>query len=108
MIIDTSELVRSFVHDIQVGAILGALALQAIEGRKEDELSENDAYKRYGKAWIKNHVAIGQLHFTRVGPGETSTKFYSRFEIETLKRAEKHITLVYNEAELKATLSNGN
>lgn len=98
MIPDTRTLIQQFAQDIREASILGALALQAIEGRREDEVSENDAYKRYGKAWIKNHVAIGQLHFTRVGPGETSTKFYSVFEIVTLKMAEKRLTEVYNNA----------
>ena len=95
MIPDTITLVQQFAQDIREAAVLAAFALQAIEGRREDDVSENDAYKRYGKAWIKSHVAIGQLHFT---PGETSTKFYSVFEIVTLKMAEKRLTEVYNNA----------
>ena len=98
MIPDTKTLVQQFAQDIREAAVLAAFALQAIEGRREDEVSENDAYKRYGKAWVKSHVAIGQLHFTRVGPGETSTKVYSVFEIVTLKMAEKRLTQVYNNA----------
>lgn len=98
MIIDTSELVMSFVREIRIGAVLGALALQAIQGDRSDEVSENDAYKRYGKARIKKHVECNMIHFARVGSGKSSTKFYSVFEIETLKRAEKHLEKVYNEA----------
>lgn len=98
MIIDTRELVRSFAHEIQVGAILGALALQAMQGSRADEVSENEAYKTYGKAWIKHYVESGMIHFARVGSGKSSTKFYSVFEIETLKRAEKHLEQVYNDA----------
>lgn len=98
MIPDTRELVVSFVREIRIGAVLGALALQAIQGDRSDEVSENDAYKRYGKAWIKKRVECNMIHFARVGSGKSSTKFYSVFEIETLKRAEKHLEQVYNEA----------
>ena len=98
MIPNTKEMVKSFVHDIQVGAILGAMAMQAIQGSRADEVSENDAFKTYGKAWIKSRLAEGSIHFSRIGSGKKSTKYYSVFEIETLKRAEKHLEQVYNEA----------
>lgn len=98
MIPNTKEMVKSFVHDIRTGAILGALALQAMQGSRADEVSENDAFKTYGKAWIKSRLAEGSIHFSRIGSGKKSTKYYSVFEIETLKRAEKHLEQVYNEA----------
>lgn len=98
MIPDTRTLVQQFAQDIREAAVLAAFALQAIEGRREDEVSENDAYKRYGKAWVKSRLAEGSIHFSRIGSGQKSTKYYSVFEIETLKRVEKHLEQVYNEA----------
>lgn len=98
MIPDTRLLVQQFAQDIREATILAALALKAIEGSREDDVSENDAYKRYGKAWIKSHVASGQLRFTRIGPGEKSTKLYSVYEIVTLKIAEKGLTQAFNNA----------
>lgn len=98
MIIDTREIVNRFAYDIRVGAILGAFALKAIEGDKDDDISENEAYRKYGKTWVKKRVEDQQIHFQRVGDGETSTKFYSVFEIETLKMAEKQLEQVYQTA----------
>lgn len=98
MIPDTRTLVQQFAQDIREAAVLAAFALLAIEGRREDDVSENDAYKRYGKAWVKSRLAEGFIHFSRIGSGQKSTKYYSVFEIETLKRAEKHLEQVYNEA----------
>ena len=103
MIPDSRTLVKQFAEDIREASILGALALRAIEGHRDDDVSENDAYKRYGKAWIKKHVEDGQLHFNRIGPGAKSTKVYSVFEIETLKIAEKRLTEVYNIALVQHT-----
>ena len=98
MNIDTRELVRQFADNIREASILGALAFPAIHGLKEDDVSENDAYKRYGRAWVMKRVKDNQIHFSRIGSGEKSTKYYSVFEIETLKRAEKRISEVYNNA----------
>lgn len=98
MIIDTSWLMKKVASDIREGAILGALAYNAVHGKVEDDISELQAYKKYGKAWIKHHVEKGELHFTRIGKTDKSTKLYSVFEIETLKRAEKMIQKEFDRA----------
>ena len=98
MLVNTRQLAMQNAQEIRETMILAALALRAIEGRQEDDISENDAFKRYKKAWIKSRVSMGMIHFTRVGSGSTSTKFYSVFEIETLKIAEKRLTEAYEVA----------
>ena len=95
---DSKLMTMQFADEIREAAILGALALKAIDGDKDDNISENVAYERYGKAWVVKRVREGQIRFRRIGSGKTSTKVYSVFEIVTLIRAEKHLTQVYNNA----------
>ena len=93
---NTRELVNRMAESIREGAMLGAMAQNAMHGYVDDDISEIQAFKRYGKAWIKDRTERGQLHFSRVGGAKKSTKNYSIFEIETLKRAEKEISTMYN------------
>jgi hypothetical protein len=93
---NTIELVNRVAESIREGAMLGVMAQNAMHGYIEDDISEIQAFKRYGKAWIKDRTERGQLHFSRVGGAKKSTKNYSIFEIETLKRAEKEVELMYN------------
>jgi hypothetical protein len=93
---NTIELVNRVAESIREGAMLGVMAQNAMHGYIEDDISEIQAFKRYGKAWIKDRTERGQLHFSRVGGAKKSTKNYSVFEIETLKRAEKEINAMYN------------
>lgn len=90
-------------------AVLTAYAVIAVLGRKEDELSANEAYQLYDRGWIIDRTNRGLLHFSRKGATSKSAKIYSRFEIEALKRAEKHLNETFNavmekEIELKRLL----
>ena len=86
-----TRITKEVVENIRDMAILGALAFNAIHGYAKDDVSETQAYKEYGKKWVQDRVARGLINFTRVGESVCSTKYYSRFEIECLKRAEKKI-----------------
>lgn len=97
MLPDTTKLANQFAKEIREASVLGAMAYNAIHGLQSDDISENDAFKKYGKSWIKDRVSRGQVHFARTGTSRRSTKVYSVFEIETLKRAEKCLTEIYNE-----------
>lgn len=79
--------------------MLNALAFAAITGDQKDDISEREARKKYGKAWLTDRTERGEIHFSRNGAHNKSTKVYSRFEIECQRRAEKHITDAYKEAE---------
>ena len=83
--------IRIAKSDIQEMAIMNAYAVVAILGLKEDEISEKRARELYGRGWIDTRTKAGLLHYTRKGETIRSPKVYSRFEIETLKRAEKHV-----------------
>lgn len=93
---NTRELVNRMAESIREGAMLGAMAQNAMHGYVEDDISEIQAFKKYGKAWIKDRTERGLLHYSRVGGAKKSTKNYSIFEIETLKRAEKEVELMYH------------
>ena len=92
-------------------ALLVAYAVVAIQGHKDDELSANEAYHLYGHTWVKDRTKRGMLHTLRSGAEIKSTKIYSRFEIEALKRAEKHVSEAFDAAqrrveELQTTINN--
>ncbi|MCM1577105.1 MAG: hypothetical protein NC035_09040 [Bacteroides sp.] len=84
---------------IMENAMLNALAYAAIIGDLKDEISEGKAWSMYGKAWITDRTERGWIHFIRNGNNTKSTKLYSRFEIESQKRAEKNIERAYNNAQ---------
>ena len=92
------EGLRAEQRRIVDNAMLTAYAVVALLGRKEDDLSEREAFSLYGKAWIKDRTRRGMISFERNGALETSAKVYSRFEIECLKRAEKNIEESYKRA----------
>ena len=72
-------------------AMLIAYAVVAIQGKKEDDLSEREARELYGRQWITDRTQRGMIHFTRNGATEKSAKMYSRLEIEALRLSEKGI-----------------
>lgn len=76
---------------IMHNAMITAYAVVAVLGRKEDELSEKEAFSLYGRVWVKDRTKRGMLKFSRSGATIRSAKNYSRFEIEALKMAEKGI-----------------
>ena len=80
-------------------ALLNAMAYAAMTGNQKDEISDGQAWKTYGKAWVVDRTERGWIHFIRNGCNGKSTKVYSRFEIECQKRAEKHISEAYKSAE---------
>lgn len=72
-------------------AMLIAYAVVAIQGKKEDDISEHEARELYGRQWITDRTQRGMIHFTRNGATEKSAKMYSRLEIEAQKLTEKGI-----------------
>ena len=83
-------------------ATLNAYAVLAVLGRKEDDISEREAFSLYDRGWVMDRTKRGMIHFSRKGATSKSAKVYSRFEIEALKRAEKHVEQSFNEAERRA------
>lgn len=96
------ELSQQEQSRIMEQATLNAYAVLAVLGRKEDDISEREAFSLYDRGWVMDRTKRGMIHFSRKGETSKSAKVYSRFEIESLKRAEKHLQEAYDNAEHKA------
>ena len=99
---NTYEMAKAEKDKIMSDAVLIAYAVVAIQGRVEDEVSQSEAYRLYDRGWIKDRTKRGMLTTLRKGAEENSARIYSRFEIESLKRAEKRVEQAYLDAERKA------
>ena len=98
----TYDLAKEEQARIMEQATLNAYAVLAVLGRKEDDISEREAFSLYDRGWVMDRTKRGMIHFSRKGATSKSAKVYSRFEIESLKRAEKHLQDAYDNAEHKA------
>lgn len=81
---------------IALSAYPYASAILAITGDQRDDISQNEAFKKYGSGWITDRERRGLIHSTRQSSKQNSAIIYSRFEIETLKRTEKLIQEEYS------------
>lgn len=63
---------------------LVALELQSILYPHQDEISTNEAYKRYGRTWVEKYTGFGELHPKTHG----IKKVYSISELERVKAKE--------------------
>lgn len=96
---DATQIAKRMAHERQKEDFyLLALAGAAMNGDKSDEISEYQARKKYGKVWLEDRLQRGLIHFSRVGSGIKSTKYYSVYEIEVQKLTEKGLLPAYEEA----------
>ena len=65
-------------------ARLVALEIRKNLSPQEDAISTNEAYRRYGRAWVERWTGLKQLHPHSHG----SKKMYSISEIERVKAKE--------------------
>jgi hypothetical protein len=65
-------------------ARLVALEIRSILSPHEDEISTNEAYRRYGRSWVEKWTSLKQLHPQYHG----SKKVYSVSELERVKAKE--------------------
>ena len=89
MLLNMDNMARKYKGLLMEFAILVATAVVAIQGKKEDDLSEHEAQQIYGRQWLKDRTQRGLLKFNRSGATNRSAKVYSRLEIESLKLTEK-------------------
>lgn len=87
---------------IEEQAVLTAYAVLAVLGDRRDDISEHEAFELYDRGWIIDRTRRGLLQFSRKGATSKSAKVYSRFKIEALKRAEKHLQDAFDNAERAA------
>lgn len=51
----------------------------------KDEITERQAYKEYGNAWVKSQVALGLVKPIRKGTAKNSPRIYPRSVLHDLK-----------------------
>lgn len=61
-----------------------ALELTKLMEPRKDEISTNEAYRRYSRGWIEKYTKMGQLHPQLHG----NKKMYSVSELERVKAKE--------------------
>lgn len=86
------ETLKAVIREL---SITSALAYGAIHGLRSDDISQNEAYAKYGSGWVRDRQERGLIHCRRNGPGHTSAIVFSVFEIECQKRAENLIAEEY-------------
>lgn len=82
------------IKDLMVKcAEIGALeCLKNLEPIK-DRLTQNEAYRKYGAAWVKKRVREGVINKQRMGTSKNSPLCYSQSELKAALNAEKAIKL---------------
>lgn len=70
-------------------AELGALAALKTLQPKSDDLTQRDAYKTYGEAWVKQCVRKDLVSKHRKGKAKNSPVYYSKLELTAVLKAEK-------------------
>ena len=51
----------------------------------EDEMTERQAFKEFGRGWVVNQIALGKVEPLRAGKHKTSRKVYYRSQLLALK-----------------------
>lgn len=73
-----------FIDQVPEIAGLIALELRKLSSPNEDQLSQNQAFQRFGRAWIEKYVESGDLHRERKG----GKMLFSLSEIERVRTKE--------------------
>jgi len=70
-------------------AELGAANLMKTLQPKSDDLTQNEAFKKFGEAWVRGHVKTDLIRGYRKGPAKNSPIYYSKAELLAVRNAEK-------------------
>lgn len=69
---------------------LVALELQSLLNPHQDEISTNEAYRRYGRSWVEKYTGLGELHPKTHG----IKRVYSISELERVKAKENVVARI--------------
>ena len=73
-----------FIDQVPEIAGLIALELRKLSSPNEDQLSQNQAFQRFGRTWVEKYVVSGDLHRERRG----GKIVFSLSEIERVRTKE--------------------
>lgn len=69
----------------EVGAANMARTLQP----KSDELTQNEAFEKFGQGWVRECVRRELIKGKRKGPAKNSPIYYSKSELVAVRNSEK-------------------
>jgi len=70
-------------------AELGAANLMKTLEPKSDDLTQNEAFEKFGQGWVRGHVKNDLIRGYRKGPSKNSPIYYSKLELMAVRNAEK-------------------
>lgn len=70
-------------------AELGAANLMKSLQPKSDDLTQNEAFDKFGQAWVRGHVKNDLIRGYRKGSAKNSPIYYSKAELMAVRNAEK-------------------
>jgi len=56
---------------------------------KSDDMTQNEAFEKFGQGWVRSHVKNDLIRGYRKGPAKNSPIYYSKTELMTVRNAEK-------------------
>ena len=85
--------INQIINLIENASEKGAAEYAKLNSPKSDMISQNQAYKKFGEAWVKDLVKNGRVNYTRIGTGgRTSNRNYSYSQLLSILTAEELIT----------------
>ena len=70
-------------------AELGAATVLKTLQPKSDDLTQNEAFDKFGSGWVKECKRRGLITGKRKGPAKNSPIYYSKAELMAVRNAEK-------------------
>lgn len=85
MITDLFSIKNLMIDCAELGAANYAKSVQP----KSDDLTQNEAFDKFGKAWVLHHKQKDLIRGKRKGPAKNSPIYFSRAELTALRNAQK-------------------
>ena len=78
------------IKELMTGcAELGAANLMKSLQPKSDELTQNEAFEKFGQGWVRTCVKRELIKGKRKGPAKNSPIYYSKSELVAVRNSEK-------------------
>lgn len=80
---------NNFIELVREASRMAVVEVMRIVEPSQDIISQNQAEKEFGAAWVRNHIASGKIATNRTGNAHNSKKQLSRSELVSLKSSER-------------------
>ena len=78
------------IKELMTGcAEMGAANLMKSLQPKSDDLTQNEAFDKFGQGWVRGHVKNDLIRGKRKGPAKNSPIYFSKAELMAVRNAEK-------------------